>query len=216
MLLMVRLSNVSHVAYRAYVLAYVVVFIGMMQVVNSIAFLGLSPKDLLTHPAQAVRSFVNQQRSEFASRDHTYLAALDKYPAIGLPFATYGQDNAAEDYLFAHRKVDPEFYVAVVGVYTEAELSRKLADTFRHEYLLVKKGWEQPWPEHGREDYLWNLRKWFLYPVDLRWLRPDLDPLSSVNRFIAEHYRAVEEIGPCLVLHRFDANQPTSDKLDKR
>jgi len=206
MLLMVRLANVSRMAYRAYMVAYITVFIGMMQSVNLIVFLGVNPKDLVNHPAQSVRGFIDRQRAEFSPRDHSYLAKLGKYPAIGLPFATYGQDKAAEDYLFAHRKVAPEYYVAVVGVYTEADLSRKLADTLHHEYLLVKKGWGEYWErEHRGESYLSSLRKWFLYPVDLRWIRPDLDPIKCVNRLIAEHYHAVEEVGTCLVWQRLDA-----------
>jgi hypothetical protein len=130
---------------------------------------------------------------------------LDKYPAIGLPLATYGIDNAAEDYLFAHRKVDPEFYVSVVGVYTEAEISRKLADTARHEYLLVWKGWDQPSQEPADQWYLASLQKWFLYPARLRWIRPDLDSDGEVKRFVAKHYRAVEDVGQCVVVRRIDA-----------
>jgi hypothetical protein len=175
MLLMVRLARVSTGAYRAYALAYTAVFIGLMQIVNLVVFLGLRPANLLTSPVAMARDFVYGQRAEFARRDHAYLAALDKYPAIGLPFATYGGDNAAEDYLFARRRVAPEFYVGAVGVYTDADIARKLADTARHEFLLIKKGWERRWNDASGDKYLWGLRWWFLYPVRLRWIRPDLD-----------------------------------------
>ena len=214
MLLMIRLAGVSRGTYRVYVLAYAIVFIGMMQVINLNGF-GVSPKDLATNPAQAVRSFIDRQRSEFAPRDHTYLTALDKYPAIGLPFATYGFDNAAEAYLFAHRRVDPEFYVGVVGVYSDEELNRKLADTARHEFLLVNKEWEQPRSRPWSEDYLSDLRRWFLYPARLQVIRPDLDASGAVERFIADHYRAVEDVGRCVVVQRVDASKPPSDKFDK-
>jgi hypothetical protein len=214
MLLMVRLADVSRVACGVYVLVYSVVFIGMMHLVNLVVFFGLSPKDLVVHPTRAVYSFINQQRAEFSPRDRDYLTALDKYPAIGVPFATYGQDKLAEDYLFAHRRIAPEYYVSVVGVYTKADLSRKLADTLRHEYLLVGKGWEHRWGGSDRcESYLSSLRRWFLYPVDLRWIRPDLDPIGNVLQLIAERYRAVEEVGFCTVLQRFDERHPISGGL---
>jgi hypothetical protein len=204
MLLMIRLANCSLRAYGAYMLAYAGVFIGMMQLANLGYFFGLSTRDLLTHPAPAIRRFIDEQRAEFAPRDYRYLAALDKYPAIGLPFATYSGDNAAEDYLFANRKVDPEYYVGAVGVSTEAEISRKLAETARHEYLLVKKGWEKLPNARSDGSYLGGLRTWFIYPVRLEWKRPDLDHHGEIDRFIVEHYRAIEEVGPSVVVRRTD------------
>jgi hypothetical protein len=210
MLLMIRLASVSPSAYRAYALAYAAVFIGLMQVVNLVCFLGLRPSELLTRPVGMVRDFVHGQRAEFAPRDHAYLAALDKYPAIGLPFATYGSENAAEDYLFAGHRVAPEFYVGGVGVYTEADIARKLADTARHEFLLVKKGWERRWTDAPRDKYLWSLRWWFLYPVRLRWIRPDLDSHGAINALIADRYRVVEEIGPSVIVRRNEGPRPAS------
>jgi hypothetical protein len=197
MLLMVRLASVSRGAHRVYTWTYAIVFIGMMYLVNLVVFFDISPKEWLTKPAQAARNFIDKQRAQFAPRDQTYLAALRKYPAIGLPFATFGPDNAAEDYLFTYRKVDPEFYVGVVGVYSEVELNRKIANTARHQFLLVGKGC-QP----REEEYLSDLRKWFLYPVRLRARRPDLDVRGELTRFIADHYHAVEEVGPCVVVQR--------------
>ena len=202
MLLMVRLAGISRGAHLVYTLAYAIVFVGMMQVVNLDIFFGVGPSQWLTKPAQAAHSFIEKQRAEFAPRDQSYLAALRKYPAIGLPFATSGLDNAAEDYLFANRRVDPEFYVSVVGVYSEAELNRKLADTARHEFLLVKKGWQHAQLGSRAEEYLSDLRRWFLYPARLRALRADLDVRGEVTRLIANHYHAVEDVGPYVVVQR--------------
>ena len=208
MLLMIRLGSVSMRAHRVYLLAYAGVFIGMMQVVNLVNFFNVPPRDLLTHPAQTIRRVIGEQRAEFAERDSRDVSALDKYPAIGLPFATWGWDNAAEDHLFARRSVDPEFYVGIVGVYTEVDIAKKLADTARHQYLLVDKEWQQlPTGDDG-ESYLMSIRLWFLYPARLRWVRPDLDSTLAVKRFIAEHYRAVEDVGPSVVVERIDAAPP--------
>ncbi len=130
------------------------------------------------------------------------MRAFDKYPAIGLPFATWGWDNAAEDYLFATRRVNPEFYVSIVAVYTEEDIARKLADVGRQEYLLVDRNWDRSAFLPNAERHLGNLRRWFLYPARLRWIRPDLDSEGAVAKFIAEHYRAVEMVGPSVVVRR--------------
>jgi hypothetical protein len=204
MMLILRLAGLSMKVYRAYAIAYAVVFIVLMQVVNLVCFFGLGPAALFRNPLGAIRSVINLQRSEFAPRNYAYLSALDKYPAIGIPFATFGYDNAAEEYLFAHRKIDPEFYVATVGVYTKADISQKLADTARHEYLLVDQGWMQPGEDSSEKRYLRDLRRWFLYPARLQWKRPDLNPSEEINRFIAEHYRMVEEVGHSVIVRRND------------
>ena len=202
LLAMLRAANLSPRAHRAYALAYVAVFIGMMQLVNLVNFFGLNPKELLLRPLPTIRAFVAAQRAQLAPRDLGYLRALDKYPAIGLPFATWGFDDAAEDHLFAERRVDPEFYVAVIAVYTEADIARKLADVGRHEYLLVDRNWDRPQEPSREERHVGNLRRWFLYPVRLRWLREDLDSDAAVATFIRKHYRAVETVGPSVVVRR--------------
>ena len=202
LLAMLRTANLSRRGHRAYVAAYVAVSIAMMQLVNLVNFFGLNPRELLLRPAPAIRAFVAAQRAQFAPRDLGYLRALDKYPAIGLPFATWGFADAAEDHLFATRRVAPEFYVAVIAVYTEADIARKLADVARHEYLLVDRDWDRP-PDTTREErHVGNLRRWFLYPVRLQWLREDLDSDDAVATFIRAHYRAVETVGPNVVVRR--------------
>jgi hypothetical protein len=201
-LAMLRLANVSARAHRAYVVAYVVVFIGMMQLVNLVNFFGFNPKELVLRPMSTIRGLVAAQRAQLAPRDLGYVRALDAYPSIGLPFATWGFDDAAEDHLFATRRVAPEFYVAVVAVYTEADVARKLADVARHEYLLVDPNWDRAPADPTADRHLAYLRRWFLYPASFRWLRPDLDANAEVAAFIREHYRAVEHLGPSVVVRR--------------
>jgi hypothetical protein len=205
LLAMLRSANVSRRSHGAYLLAYVAVFIGFMHLVNLVNFFGVDPKELVLRPASAIRAFVAAQRAQFASRDLAYLRALDAYPAIGLPFATWGFDDDAEKYLFATRRVDPEFYVGVVAVYTEADIARKLADTGRHEYLLVDRKWDRPAVVPLGERHLASLRRWFLYPARLQPLRKDLDSMAVVENFIRAHYRAVETVGSSVVVRRIAA-----------
>jgi hypothetical protein len=201
LLLMTGLANKSRRALAAYALAYAFVSIGMMQAVNLVVFFGVRPRHLL-EPVRGVREVVADVLSDLAPRDLSYLSALDKYARVGLPFATNGGDNAAEAYLFERRKVAPEFYTGAVGVYTESEIARKLHDVFRHEYLLVKDGWERAWPRDPCAAHRNDLWKWFLYPAGLECKRPDLDSYGDLNRFIAANYRPIERVGPSVVLQR--------------
>jgi hypothetical protein len=213
LLLMTGLANKSRRALAAYAVAYAVVFIGMMQVVNLVVFFNVRPRHFL-EPVWGVRSVVATVLSDLAPRDLSYLSALDKYARVGLPYATYGGDNAAEAYLFERRKVAPEFYIGAVGVYTEAEIARKLDDVFRHEYLLVKDGWQRPWTQDPCVSYRNGLWKWFLYPARLECKRLDLDSHGDLNRFIAANYRPIERVGPSLVLQRIP--EATRTRLSPR
>ena len=202
LLLMVRLANTSRRAFAAYSVAYVAISVGMMQMVNLVVFFGVSHRDLMLHPIRAARMLSHKLRGDLAPQDLSYLTALDKYPQIGLPFATYGRDIAAESYLFDRHKVAPEFYVGLVGVYTEADIARKLGDVGRHEYLLVRQGMEKPRDDDRCRIYLGSLRAWFVYPARLECKRLDLDSQGELTRFLATNYRPVERIGPSLVLRQ--------------
>ena len=68
--------------------------------------------------------------------DAATLSALDRYPRLGLPFASFG-DPVVERYVITSGKLDPEYYVAIVGVYSPAALERKLRDVGKAEFVLV-------------------------------------------------------------------------------
>jgi hypothetical protein len=201
MLLMVRLANISRPAFAVYTIAYAAVFIVLMQIVNLVVFYGVSPRVLLSpdriaHVAGKFRSATGTERPDRAT-----LSALDRYPRLGLPFATFG-DPAVETYVLSRRKLEPEYFISIVGVYTEAALKRKLQDVGKQEYLLVPRGYESRWSRDLCAEYLKNLRQWFLYPAKFPCRADSLDPCLAVNWFIAEHYAPIELVGSWLVLHR--------------
>jgi hypothetical protein len=136
-----------------------------------------------------------------AHPDMATLSGLDRYPRLGLPFASLG-DPAVERYVLSHGKLQPEYYVAVVGVYTPAALERKLRDVGNTEYLLVPRGLTTRTAPNPCAEYLNSLREWFLYPAKLPCRAEPLDPISSVNSFISDHYIPVEQVGSWLVLRR--------------
>jgi hypothetical protein len=201
MLLMIRLANWSRPAIASYVVVYGFVFIFLMQVVNLYVFFGVSPGALLSrHPfnylTQILRSANGRDRL-----NATMLSALDRYPRLGLPFATFG-DPAVERYVLARGQLDPEYYISIVGVYTEAALQHKLSDLSKMEYLLMPSPKEGHKPPNPCAEYLKSLRQWFLYPAKLPCRATPLDPGASVNQFIANHFVPVEHIGSWVVLRR--------------
>jgi hypothetical protein len=197
-LLMVRLANISRPAFVVYTIAYVGVFIVLMQAVNLVVFYGVSPRALLSrdaiaHVAEKLRSTSGTERPDMAT-----LSALDRYPRLGLPFATFG-DPAVEVYVLSRGKLEPEYYISVVGVYTEDALEHKLRDVGKQEYLLVPRTFESHDP---CADYLKSLRRWFLYPAKLPCKANPLDPGTAVNAFIAQHYIPIERVGSWLIFRR--------------
>ena len=95
MLLMIRLANISRRAFAAYAIAYGLVFIFLINVVNLLVFYGVGPKTVISrHPLRNLA-----QRFRYASgtshADAKTLSALDRYPRLGLPFASFG-DAAVE------------------------------------------------------------------------------------------------------------------------
>ena len=109
-----------------------IVFIFLIDVVNLLVFYGVGPKTVISrHPLRNLA-----QRFRYASgtshADAKRLSALDRYPRLGLPFASFG-DAAVEKYVVTSGKLDPEYYVAIVGVYSPAALERKLRDVGRAE-----------------------------------------------------------------------------------
>ena len=214
-----RLANASKRGFTLYSLAYVAVCIVGLQwsnirvfqltyrsvvskaaVLRAAAALGI---DLKRGPGETGRSMAGGQRRAVDSA--AYLAALDKYPVFGLPFANYGTDKETERYLWAHKKIAPEYYVGAIGVYTQDDLSRKLQDVARNEYLVLSKGWWQV--DKGRDIcavHLNYMRLAFIYPVKLACKREPVDMHLEIVRFIGGSYGIVETAGDLLILKRKD------------
>jgi hypothetical protein len=201
MLLMVFLANMSNRAFTSYLAAYAIVFILLMGLVNLNVFFGIHPRALLS-PHGIVR-LVAQLRSTTGTERPSVaaLAPLDRYPHLGLPFATFG-DPAVETYVWAHKRLQPEYYVSVVGVYTSMALERKLQDVSKMEYILVPKRLITVKSSNACGDYLKSIRQWFLYRPKLLCRATGLDPNAALREFIAAHYLRVEEVGTWVVLRR--------------
>jgi hypothetical protein len=202
LLLMLELGCSSRRKFIAFSVAYAAVYIVMMQMVNVAVFFGVPYRDIVFHPIRAVRALSQSVHNYWTPTDLSYLRALDKYPGIGLPLATYGRIDEVESYLFTRRQVLPEFYIGLVGVYTETEMARKLGDVARQEFVLVRDGMQRARKEDPCQAHLRTLRWWFVYPTQIACKRLDLDSYGELTRFLEDHYRQVERVGPCVVLRR--------------
>lgn len=196
LLLFVQAAMRSRRGFALYAVVYAVVIIGGTHVSNARAFYGASLRSL--HPANIV-DFVRRQEPEMTD---SQLDRLERYPPLGLPFCSYGTDRRTMAYLWSRRQIDPEYYCGIIGVYTEDQLSRKLADTARHEYLLVRKAWLGPVDPCRR--HVAVIRSSFIYPGPLRCRQDALESDLAVSRAIITHYRVADELGPYVVMRRLD------------
>src|SRR5262249_24075375 len=106
-------------------------------------------------------------------------------------------------YLWATRKLTPQKYMGVVGVYSEEHLAECLADLSRIRHILVQKGFLKLYENRDtcaeQQNYL---RSSFLYPAPPQCVHPMFDPNIDMARFIDRQYRVIEEIGDYYILER--------------
>jgi len=213
MLLMIWLANVSGRAFSAYTIAYAGVFIVLMQAINLQVFYNISPRMLLSYQVAANVTQKLRTASGTAHLDAAILSALNRYPHLGLPFASFG-DPAVETYVLSRGSLQPEYYVSILNVDSASDLERKLRDVGKMEYLLVPRGLALR-PARSAPGpcayYLKSLQEWFLYPANLPCRAEPLDPTGSVESFIADHYTPVEKVGSWLVLRKIGSASPIRD-----
>jgi hypothetical protein len=200
-LLMIRLANISRLAFAAYLAGYAVIFIILMQVVNLDVYYQVPPKTLLSRDGIAR---VAQKLRTVSSMEHpnaVTLSLLDRYPRLGLPFASFG-DPTVERYVVSRGHLAPEYYVGTVGVYDAAALDRKLRDVGNAEYLLVPRNFATRTSDNPCIGYLTMLSKWFLYPAKLPCRAAPLNPMTALKSFIADHYVPVQQVGSSSVMRR--------------
>jgi hypothetical protein len=194
LLLFVEAAIHSRRVFALYAILYGIIIIVGSHVSNARAFYGASLRSF--RPADIV-AFARHQEPELTD---TQLARLEHYPPLGLPFCSYGADRRTMAYLWSRGQIDPEYYCGIIGVYTEDQLARKLADTTRHDYLLVRKNWLRPVNPCLR--HISVIRNSFIYPGPL-WCRQEaLESDLAVNHAIVTYYRVAEDLGPYVIMRR--------------
>jgi len=202
-LTMIGLANISRRGFMVYLLSYTAVFIILLEMINLRVFYGVSPRELLSWHAvtHLRRAFHSATGTEHPSP--SMLAELDKYSRLDLPFATFG-DPAFEKYVVVRGRLQPEYYMAIVGVYNPAALERKLSDVWEAKYLLVPQSSITESGAKPCRDYLVSIRRWFFYPATLPCRADPLDSAAAVKSFISKHYIEEERIDHWSVLRRID------------
>jgi hypothetical protein len=199
--LMIRLANVSRGAFVAYAVGYAGVFILFMQLVNLRVFFDVRLHGLLSPRGLPILMRQLWSASGADRPSALTLSALDRYPKLALPFASFG-DPEIEEYVTSRGHLTPEYYVGIIGLYTPAALEHKLQDVGGTEYLLVPQRLATPGERNPCQMYREDIRKWFLYPAKFPCRAQPLDPVATVSQFISEHYTPVESIGSWLILRR--------------
>jgi hypothetical protein len=202
MLLMILLAAKWPRTMPVYVAGYCLVFVAWMQLVHLKAFYKVPPQSLLSKRGivgmlRKVRHSAGTEESNSAS-----FSILGRYPRIGLPFATFG-DPALENYIVRHGQLQPDYFIAMVGIYTPADLQRKLNDLADMEYILVPAGFGTHGPHDACAIFRQRLEDWFLRSAELNCRHPDvLDPPGAIDSFISDHYHAVENVGSSVLMRR--------------
>ena len=204
MLLLVRLANDSRRRFAVYAAAYGLVNVGLSAVVLLVQYYGASPRTLLS-PAGPAHALDRLRAAVTPATDPAVLSALDRYPRLGIPFATYAAPDV-ERHVMTGGRLAPEYYIGAIGAYTPAAQARKLRDVAGHEHLLVPRGYEVRWSRDPCAAYLRDMRRSTLYPARLRCRAAPLDVDAAVNELIVERYVPVERIGDWLVLGRAAAS----------
>ncbi len=149
-------------------------------------------------PAPAIPSLVGLTPEPFN------LASFDKYPALGLPYGSYGYERALQNYLWLKKKVAPERYMGSFAVYTEPQLRDEIADLSSIRYLVVQQYFTRltnvrtDTCKGSVEDVKWALMIPFAPPC----VKQALDSDVEVAKFIAAHYKPVEQIGDYVIFER--------------
>src|SRR5215467_609986 len=195
LLFFVLAAHGSRRVFALAVTAYAIIVIGGLHVSNARSFYGASLESL--RPSH-ILAFA-RGRGETPLTD-AELDRLARYPSLGLPYCSYGANRRTMAYLWSHRHFEPEYYCGIIGVYSEEQLARKISDTLRHPYLLVRKSWFAPLDVCRR--HLDMIRRSFIYDARLPCRREGLETDVAVNRAILEHYRLVEEVGPYVIMKR--------------
>jgi hypothetical protein len=224
LIMFILMANTSRKHFLLYSVAYICVSIIGLQWSNARVF-NISYKSVL--PEVLVLTVTSKLGFEGGREKHkleeqqtterggdasvlSHLRVLDRYPQLGLPFGNYGIDKVTEHYLWMHKKIAPEYYLGAVGVYTETDLSRKLRDISRNEYLLwlnlswLKRYWDFDESRDTCRERLDYIRRSFIYPVILSCKQEGLDTHLEISRHIINSYHIVETAGDYLILKRID------------
>jgi hypothetical protein len=199
LLLLIWLAQWRVTALVVCVSAYVAVFVIWMGLVNLRVFYNIQPRALLSR--QGIHQLVRRLKQSGTIEPVNTLSVLDPLPRIGLPFVTFG-DPVVERYVVEHGRLEPDYYVSIVGLYSSSDVERKLRDLARMEYILVPPGFGVESRRDPCRELQVNLQKWFLSSFSRRCVAQPLDPTGEIDSYISRHFVTVQNVGSCVLMRR--------------
>lgn len=188
--------------FRAYAIAYALVAIVLLQSNNLMEFYSIGYREQLFLRLFSDLFARSQSLTVNSRRLADDYSALDKYPKMGIPFATFDTNKRIESYLFSNHKIAPEYFIATIAVYGKDEFVRKCREELRDEFLLVRSGTERPWKPASESYDLFAMHGALMYPVHLMLKNDPLDPNLEINRILVRDYKTLERVGDYVVLRR--------------
>ena len=195
MLAFIYLAKADVARFRAYTIVYLLVFFVGLEVINAWVF-GLTPRAVANWAAH---------RSRGPSTAAGDLNPLLKYDQVALPYGSYGYSKPTQEWLWAHRKVAPEYYMGGMGIYTESQIADRRIDLGRFRYALVHDAYLGLHKHFAHEPCVsdrYYLRKALVYPWRLPCVHSALDPDGEISRYLETSYHVVERVGEYFVSRR--------------
>lgn len=185
-----HMANSNPLYFRYAALGYVLVFVLGLEIINFWVF-GLTP-----------RAIVHWVRAPSPAPAHP--EELRKYAAFALPYGSYGYTKQMQQWLWASRKVAPEYYMGGMGIYTESQMADRLRDIGRFRYALVPD-WYYNLDQFAGDPCVWqwqSMRKVLLSPSPLSCKQKAIIPDVEIARFLKLKYRIIDKVDEYIVLER--------------
>ena len=206
MLGFVHLSKAGISQFRLYTVVYLLFFFFGLELINAWVS-GITPDSLVRWTTA---------KWSGAAKAAVAFNPLLKYGELALPYGSYGYSKPAQQWLWSHKKVAPEYYMGGMGIYSEAQMTERLRDIGRFPYALIHASFrmlhKQPSHEPCVPDWRY-MRKALLYPWRLPCIQPTLDPDGEISRYLETDYRVVEKVDSYLVLKKFKREVPVGREI---
>jgi hypothetical protein len=132
-----------------------------------------------------------------------FYTALSRFPAIGLPYGSYGYEKQVQRFLWSTKRLVPEPHMGTVGVYTEADLKQRLSEVSLIPRIMILKSFLKLYEHRDtcleKQNYL---RISFLYPGAPPCLHAVFDTDIELSKYIEAHYRVLQRIGDYYIMER--------------
>lgn len=203
-------GRIPRLAFSGYALGYALILALVIRVFDVYPYRYLLANDLYAHAYTLLgpeRSLaLAGKRPALAAKLHSKFAQIahapdfSKLDPYGPMLAPVEVSAPLERYLKATGKFLPEYYPDNQGIYSDAQIARKLQDVESSPYVLVPA---QPAVsgDFGRERQAY-LSRYFLYPFRLPQVRDSLSLDERLQAYLTAHFHKITEVEGYVLLGR--------------